>query len=128
MKTKIYFFIALVSTVVLTSCDNFLTPEPLATDKLSTFFKNDTAAISVVNAAYVPLQWQFGVGTYSNEWFVGDVVSDDALKGGASLSDMQVVWQMENFQTTANNEYLESFYNIQHGSRYICNDNYNIGM
>jgi len=114
MKTKIYFYIALVSTVVLTGCDNFLTPEPLATDKLSTFFKNDTAAISVVNAAYVPLQWQFGVGTYANEWFVGDVVSDDALKGGASLSDMQVVWQMENFQTTANNEYLESFYNINY--------------
>jgi len=113
MKTKIYLFAALVTTVVFTSCNDFLTPEPLATNKLSTYFSNDSAAIAVVNAAYVPLEWQLG-GTYANEWFVGDVVSDDALKGGASLSDMQVVWQMENFQTTANNEYLESFYVINY--------------
>jgi len=113
MKTKIYLFISLVTTVALTSCNDFLTPPPLATNALSTYFKNDSAAITVVNAAYVPLEWQLG-GTYANEWFVGDVVSDDALKGGASLSDMQVVWQMENFQTTANNEYLESFYNINY--------------
>jgi len=70
-------------------CTDFLTPEPLATEKLSDFFNNDSAAIQAVNAAYVPLQWQLG-GTYANEWFIGDVVSDDALKGGASLYDMQV--------------------------------------
>jgi len=113
MKTKIYLFIVLVTSVVLTSCNNFLTPPPLATNSLSTYFKNDSAAITVVNAAYVPLQWQLG-GTYANEWFVGDVVSDDALKGGASLSDMQEVWQMENFQTTPNSQYLETFYSINY--------------
>ena len=113
MKTKIKLFIALFTAVAFTSCNSFLTPPPLATNQLSTYFKNDSAAITVVNAAYVPLEWQLG-GTYANEWFVGDVVSDDALKGGASLSDMQVVWEMENFQTTPNNEYLESFYNINY--------------
>lgn len=119
MKTKIYLFILLVTTIV-TGCTEFLTPEPLATEKLSTYFKNDTAAVTVVNAAYVPLQWQLG-GTYSNEWFVGDVVSDDALKGGASISDMQVVGLMENFQTTANNMYLESFYNINYQGIFRAN-------
>lgn len=119
MKTKIYLFILLVTTI-LTGCTEFLTPEPLATEKLSTYFKNDTAAVTVVNAAYVPLQWQLG-GTYSNEWFVGDVVSDDALKGGASISDMQVVGLMENFQTTANNMYLESFYNINYQGIFRAN-------
>jgi hypothetical protein len=85
----------------------------LATEKLSDFFKNDSAAVQAVNAAYVPLQWQLG-GTYANDWFIGDVVSDDALKGGASISDMQVVGLMENFQTTANNEYLDTFYDINY--------------
>lgn len=116
MKTRIYLFIALV-TAVFTSCNDFLTPEPLATEKLSTYFKNDTAAVNVVTAAYVPLQWQYGSNglTYGNEFFIGDVVSDDALKGGGSvLADMQVVWQMENFQTTANNSYLETVYTINY--------------
>lgn len=119
MKTKIYLFI-LMATASITGCTDFLTPEPLATEKLSTYFTNDTAAVTVVNAAYVPLQWQLG-GTYSNEWFVGDVVSDDALKGGASISDMQVIGLMENFQTTANNVYLESFYNINYQGIFRAN-------
>jgi hypothetical protein len=114
MKTKLYIFIALVIMVVFTGCNDFLTPPPLATNQLNTYFKNDSAAITVVNAAYVPLQWQLSSTTYANEWFVGDVVSDDALKGGASLSDMQEVGLMENFQTTPNSEFLESFYIINY--------------
>lgn len=118
MKKIVYLF--LVVSVYLTGCTDFLTPEPLATEKLSDFFKNDSAAVQVVNAAYVPLQWQLG-GTYANEWFIGDVVSDDALKGGASLYDMQVVGLMENFQTTANNEFLDTFYDINYQGIFRCN-------
>ena len=117
---KILYLAIILSGVFFTSCNEFLTPEPLATERLSSYFRDDTAAISAVNAAYVPLQWQLG-GTYCNEWFVGDVVSDDALKGGASISDMQVVLLMENFQTTANNQYLESFYNINYQGIFRCN-------
>lgn len=113
MKPNIYLLVAFAAMVMFSSCNDFLTPEPLATNKLSTYFVNDSSATAVVNAAYVPLQWQLG-GTYANEWFIGDVVSDDALKGGASISDMQDVFLMENFQTTANSTYLETFYNINY--------------
>lgn len=119
MKKTIY-LVFFVMSGVITGCTDFLTPEPLATEKLSDFFKNDSAAVQAVNAAYVPLQWQLG-GTYANEWFIGDVVSDDALKGGASISDMQVVGLMENFQTTANNEYLDTFYDINYQGIFRCN-------
>ncbi|HOK36009.1 MAG TPA: RagB/SusD family nutrient uptake outer membrane protein [Paludibacteraceae bacterium] len=119
MKKIIYLFFFVVSGCLM-GCTDFLTPEPLATEKLSDFFNNDSAAIQAVNAAYVPLQWQLG-GTYANEWFIGDVVSDDALKGGASLYDMQVVGLMENFQTTANNEYLDTFYDINYQGIFRCN-------
>ena len=119
MKQLIIIFIVL-SGLLFASCNEFLTPEPYATERLSSYFRDDTAAISSVNSAYVPLQWQLA-GTYCNEWFVGDVVSDDALKGGASISDMQVVLLMENFQTTANNLYLESFYNINYQGIFRCN-------
>ncbi len=118
MKTKINLVLALVTTVVFSSCNDFLTPNPLATVKLSDYFTNDTAAIAAVNAAYVPLQWQYGSNglTYGNEWFIGDVVSDDALKGGGGTvtSDMNTVYLMENFQASANNNYLETLYYINY--------------
>ncbi|MDD4968997.1 MAG: RagB/SusD family nutrient uptake outer membrane protein [Paludibacter sp.] len=118
MKTKIYLILALVTTVMLSSCNDYLTPTPLAIVKLSDYFTSDTAAIAAVNAAYVPLQWQYGSNglTYGNEWFIGDVVSDDALKGGGGTvgSDMNTVYLMENFQGSANNNYLETLYTINY--------------
>jgi len=118
MKTKINLLIAFVTTVVLSSCNDFLTPNPLATVKLNDYFVNDSAGIAAVNAAYVPLQWQYGSNglTYGNEWFIGDVVSDDALKGGGGTvtSDMNTVYLMENFQASANNSYLETLYYINY--------------
>ena len=118
MKTKLYLLIAVVIPLAMSSCNDFLTPTPLATVKLSDYFTSDTAAIAAVNAAYVPLQWQFGTNglTYGNEWFIGDVVSDDALKGGGGTvtSDMNTVYLMENFQASANNNYLETIYDINY--------------
>lgn len=118
MKNKIWILFAVA--IVAVGCNDFLTPEPLATEKLEDYYKNDTAAIRAVNAAYAPLEWQLG-DTYSNDWFIGDVVSDDALKGGASVSDMQVILLMENFQTTANNEYLNTVYDICYQGIFRCN-------
>lgn len=118
MKTKLYLLIASVATVGFSSCNDFLTPIPLTTVKLADFFKNDSAATLAVNAAYVPLQWQFGTNglSYGNEWFIGDVVSDDALKGGGGTvsSDMNTVYLMENFQAGANNNYLLTLYDINY--------------
>src|ERR1035437_4317914 len=125
MKTKLYLLIAFVATVAFSSCNDFLTPVPLATVKLVDYFKNDTAATAAVNAAYVPLQWQYGSNglTYGEEWFIGDVVSDDALKGGGGTvtSDMNTVYLMENFQASANNNYLETIYDINYQGIYRTN-------
>jgi len=125
MKTKIYLLTALVATVGLSSCNDFLTPNPLATTKLVDYFKSDSAAAAAVNAAYVPLQWQYGANglTYGNEFFIGDVVSDDALKGGGGTvtSDMNTVFLMENFQTSANNDYLATVYDINYQGIFRAN-------
>lgn len=118
IKSKL-FIVALVA-LSFCGCTDFLTREPLAKNRLSEYFISDTAATSAVNAAYVPAQWQLG-DTYFNEWFIGDVVSDDALKGGASVGDMQSVLLMENFQTTANNELLLPFYKANYQGLFRCN-------
>lgn len=118
MKTKINILIVLVAAGMLSSCNDFLTPTPPATVTLKDYFANDSAGIAAVNAAYVPLEWQYGSNglTYGNEWFIGDVVSDDALKGGGGTvtSDMNQVYQLENFQSGANNNYLETLYYINY--------------
>ncbi|MBR6247924.1 MAG: RagB/SusD family nutrient uptake outer membrane protein [Muribaculaceae bacterium] len=62
----------------------------------------------------MPLMWEYGNSTtYYSEWFIGDVVSDDALKGGQNLSDMADAYDMENFKTNTNNKLLLGFFRAQ---------------
>lgn len=108
---KIMFVLALSTTLI--SCEDWLTAPKLGVTKLEDFFTSGKAAIQAVNGAYMPLMWEFN-STYFPEWFVGDVVSDDALKGGQSIGDMSMVYDMENFKTATNNAYLLDFYRAQY--------------
>jgi len=113
MKKYIFRFLFILSlTGTFVSCEDWLkAPQPGVT-KLEDFFTSGNAAIQAINGAYVPLMWEFNF-TYYPEWFIGDVMSDDALKGGQSLGDMSMVYDMENFKTATNNTYLLDFYRGQ---------------
>ncbi len=104
----------------LVSCQDWITAPSPAVTKLSDFFASGSTAIQAVNGAYVPLMWEFN-STYFPEWFIGDVVSDDALKGGQSIGDMSIVYDMENFKTATNNAYLLDFYRAQYIGIGRCN-------
>ena len=104
----------------LSSCEDWLTAPAPAVTKLNDFFISGSTAIQAVNASYVPLMWEFS-NTYFPEWFIGDVVSDDALKGGQSIGDMSVVYDLENFKTATNNAYLREFYRAQYQGIGRCN-------
>ena len=104
----------------LASCQDWLTAPSPGVTKLNDFFTTGSTAIQSVNAAYVPLMWEFN-STYFPEWFIGDVVSDDALKGGQSIGDMSIVYDMENFKTATNNGYLLDFYRAQYQGIGRCN-------
>lgn len=75
----------------MTGCRDYLTEIEPGTTLLDDFFVSTDAAVQNVTACYTPLMWEFQ-GTYLPEWFIGDVVSDDALKGGGSTSDMGDVY------------------------------------
>ncbi|MDD4991295.1 MAG: RagB/SusD family nutrient uptake outer membrane protein [Paludibacter sp.] len=114
MKKHIYrvlFIFILTSTLV--SCEGWLTEPAPGVTTLKDFFTTGKAAIQAVNGTYVPLMWEFN-STYYPEWFIGDVMSDDALKGGQSIGDMSSVYDMENFKTATNNTYLLDFYRAQY--------------
>lgn len=120
-KVHIYIAIALMSVGAITACsEDFLDKEPQVVIVVENFYKTGNDAILAVNAAYAPLQWEFK-DTYFNEWFFGDIVSDDALKGGNGTSDMSDIFQLENFNGTASNESLLQFYRAQYQGIYRCN-------
>ena len=85
--------------------DKFLdTPVPSITD--ATFFESDAAALSVLPGVYDPAGW----GNYSQylQWAIGDVVSDDAVKGGGGDGDQPQMYDLEHFQASEQTAVLES--------------------
>lgn len=115
---KIVCFI--LATITLTSCEDWLNaPQPGVT-KLEDFFTSGDAAIQVTTGCYVPLEWEFHK-TYFSEWFIGDVVSDDALKGGQNTNDMSNVYDMENWKTATSSPLLQDFYKAQYIGIGRCN-------
>lgn len=104
----------------LASCEDWLLEPSPGVTKLEDFFTTGETAIQAVNGAYMPLMWEFN-NTYYPEWFIGDVVSDDAIKGGQNIGDMDVVYDMENFKTASNNTYLLDFYRAQYQGIGRCN-------
>src|SRR5690554_2015844 len=99
--------------LLLLSCNDWLTETGPGVTELDDFFSSGNTAVQSVNAAYVPLAWDYN-STFINEWFIGDVVSDDALKGGQNINDMADVYDMENFKTNTNNGFLLDFYRAQY--------------
>ena len=112
-KHQILTFSALaLATVSLSSCNDWLTEETPGTTKVSEFFTSLPTAEAVVNAAYVPVSWELGSGYYP-EWYFGDIVSDDALKGGQDINDGQDLRELENFKANSDNNIVLEYYRAQ---------------
>lgn len=122
MKTKhiIKAFCATALLASTTSCNDWLKEDAPGKTGLDDFFTSGLTAIQTVNAAYTPLAWEFN-NTYFSEWFIGDVASDDALKGGQNTTDMADAYDIENFKTNPNNSLLLDFYRAQYQGIGRCN-------
>ena len=118
MRTFKYSIFALL--LVFTGCRDYLTEIEPGTTLLNDFFTSTAAAKQNVTGCYVPLMWEYN-NTYLSEWFIGDIVSDDALKGGGSTSDMADAYDMENWRTTSQNTLLLDFYRAQYQGIARCN-------
>ncbi|MFI3239578.1 MAG: RagB/SusD family nutrient uptake outer membrane protein [Bacteroidales bacterium] len=118
-KLKYILFSAL-SVIAFSSCNDWLTEPSPGTSQPEDFFTSGDAAEQVVTAAYVPLMWEFN-STFCPEWFIGDVASDDALKGGQSISDMADAYDIENFKVSSSNTLLLDYYRAQFQGVGRCN-------
>ncbi|MDR1974173.1 MAG: RagB/SusD family nutrient uptake outer membrane protein [Bacteroidales bacterium] len=121
---KIYslLLVSVLTTVGMTGCSKWLSEPQPAKPGIEDFFAagGGSAAVQAVNGAYVPLQWEYG-HTYSPEWWIGDVSSDDALKGGQNISDMSAAFEFDNFKISDNNDILLDWYQSNFQGIARCN-------
>lgn len=124
MKTKMNIkplYIVLCGLVLsFTSCKDYLTEIEPGTVLLEDFFVSTDAAVQNVTGCYTPLMWEYN-RTYCPEWFIGDVASDDALKGGGNTTDMADIYDVENWRTTDQNTFALDFYQAQYQGIGRCN-------
>ena len=81
MKAKnISIYLLVILFVAATGCKKVLNEPVLGQYTPGNFFTNDANAKLAVNAAYVPLTFTNPSG--NTIWVLGDVASDDAIKGG----------------------------------------------
>ena len=93
----------------MTGCKDYLTEIEPGTTLLEDFYTSTAAVVQNVTGCYTPLMWEYNK-TYCAEWFIGDIASDDALKGGGSTTDMADAYDIENWRTTDQNTLLLDIY------------------
>ena len=119
-KIALYTLSFITLSFSMTGCKDYLTEIEPGTTLLEDFYTSTAAAVQNVTGCYVPLMWEYN-NTYCSEWFIGDVASDDALKGGGSTSDMADAYDIENWRTTDQNTLLLNFYRAQYQGIGRCN-------
>ena len=119
-KHNLFIISILCSVLCLSGCKEYMTEIEPGTTLLEDFYTSTAAAVQNVTGCYVPLMWEYN-STYLSEWFIGDIVSDDAIKGGGSTTDMADAYDMENWRTTSQNALLRDFYRAQFQGIGRCN-------
>lgn len=107
-------------SIFLTGCKDYMTELEPGTTLLEDFYTSTDAAVQNVTGCYTPLMWEYN-NTYISEWFIGDIASDDALKGGGNTVDMADAYDIENWRTTDRNALLLNFYRAQFQGIGRCN-------
>ncbi len=104
----------------LVSCNDWLGEPSPGSTKLEDFFVNGETYVQTINGCYAPLAWEYN-NSYFSEWFIGDIASDDALKGGQNVADGADAYDIDNFKTNPNNTILLDYYRAKYQGIGRCN-------
>ncbi len=117
---KIFIIIALTALLPGACQKDFLDRKPLIGSTEENFYRTQADAIAAVNAAYAPLQFEISPAGHFR-WIWGDIMSDDAIKGGSGDNDSNELLQLETFQGPVNTENLESEWSADYEGIYRAN-------
>ncbi len=106
MKMKLKSLIIISGLVFSPGCTDFLEEDLQGIYSSSTFYKTAEHAFLATTACYEPLAF---TTIDNNIWVFGDIASDDATKGGIP-GDQSEISFIENFQTTADNGFVEAIW------------------
>lgn len=117
---KIY-SLFLILGVSLAACrEDFLEKSPIVGTTEENFYRTEADAIAAVNAAYAALQFQLSPAGHFR-WFWGDIMSDDAVKGGGGDNDVNSLLQLETFKGPVNTDLLEAEWGADYEGIYRAN-------
>ncbi|MGI8950072.1 MAG: RagB/SusD family nutrient uptake outer membrane protein [Chitinophagaceae bacterium] len=118
---KLYKFLMPVLIIIFAtqiSCKKFLNQPVLGNYESTNFFTSDANAQTAVNAAYVPLL--FTDGGSNAIWVLGDVASDDAIKGGLP-GDQADFENIDEFNIIPSNSAVEAVWKRYYDGVFKCN-------
>lgn len=121
MKLRYIIPVIAAAGLSLSSCNDWLQEDTPGTQKFNDFFINGAVAVQTVNACYAPAAWEYNPGAYFSEWYIGDIASDDALKGGQDKADDSNAYDIDNFKVTINNNILLNYYRAKYQGVARCN-------
>lgn len=120
MNYKSLIFVLLAGILPNACQKDFLERKPLVGATEENFYKTPEDAVSAVNAAYATLQFETSPGGHFR-WFWGDIMSDDATKGGSGDNDANELLRLETFQGPANTSLLEGEWSANFEGIYRAN-------
>ncbi|WP_214073040.1 RagB/SusD family nutrient uptake outer membrane protein [Mucilaginibacter sp. dw_454] len=119
MKAKHnYIFLAVALLFTATGCKKILDQPVVGVYSSSNYFTNDANTILAVNSAYSPLT--FTDASSNAIWVLGDVASDDAIKGGSAgdQGDFQLI---NDFNINPSNSAVEAVWKRYYQGVFACN-------
>ncbi|NML66248.1 RagB/SusD family nutrient uptake outer membrane protein [Hymenobacter sp. RP-2-7] len=117
MKPRTY-FLGLGLLLLAAGCKDYLEQPVLGQYTAGQFFTSDVNAKLAVNAAYVPLS--FRDASSNVLWVLGDVASDDALKG-SNPGDQADFDNIQSFNITPINAAVEAQWKRDYDGVFRCN-------
>lgn len=118
MKTHYILLGALLATG-LSACSKFLDETPTAHLSTSSYYQTSDQAVAAVTDVYRMMRDQ-AYGGYCPSCF-GDIMSDDANKGGGGASDQALIEQLKLFTATADNGYVYNAWRDNYKGIYLAN-------
>ena len=106
IKHSVAMLFLMVSLSFLSACTDFLTEDLKGSFSSETFYKNDKQAMQAVNGVYHAIAFT----RFDNAlWVIGDIASDDAVKGGNPGDQAEIIY-IDEFTADANNGILSNYW------------------